>query len=170
VKNAVIAVLPGLILLFAGGCEPTQFVGAPADSNKSPAGLAVYTPFAPASVDISPLTELSPAENSRLQVKAFVSLIDASGSQIKWPAVFRFELYQHITRLTHTKGQRLFIWPDMNLTAATANNEYWQDFLRAYEFNLELPAPAADELVLYVTCFCPSGKRISAEFTLKNTR
>ena len=48
------------------------------------------------------------------------------------------------------------------------NNRYWQDFLRAYEFKLDLDFDIADRnYILEVTCHCPTGRRLSDEFTLR---
>lgn len=57
-------------------------------------------------------------------------------------------------------------WPDLVLTDAAMNNLYWRDYLRAYEFLLDLDnVLAADEPVLVAaTCWIPGGERLEANY------
>ncbi|MGD0078950.1 MAG: hypothetical protein ABSB91_10060, partial [Sedimentisphaerales bacterium] len=64
-------------------------------------------------------------------------------------------------------GKRIVIWPDINLTDPVANNNHWQDFLRAYLFSLPLEKPASETTILQVTCISPSGKRLTADFPVR---
>ncbi len=124
--------------------------------------------YAPAKIDITPLTEFVPADNTqRPRIKLYVSLLDSFGCQIKSPGRFRFELYEHVQRSAEPKGKRLAMWPELDLTDPTTNNKFWRDFLRAYEFTLPLEQFTGESRILEVTFFCPSGRRISSEFTLK---
>ena len=68
----------------------------------------------------------------------YAALRDSFGSCLKAPGVFRFELYEYVQYSSEPKGKRIIIWPDIDLTDAAENNEYWNDFLRAYEFSLDL--------------------------------
>jgi len=86
------------------------------------------------------------------------------------PGVFRFELYERVVRSAEPKGRRIVIWPDIDLTGAAENNEYWRDFLRAYEFNLPFEAQIKQCYILQVTYLSPSGKRLSAELSLECTQ
>ncbi|MHC4762529.1 MAG: hypothetical protein ACYS71_04035 [Planctomycetota bacterium] len=115
-----------------------------------------------------PLTEFISDENSQeeSQIKVYVSLLDAFGSQIKAPAVFRFELYEYLMRSAEEKGRRITLWPDIDLTEPTENNKQWQDFLRAYEFTLPFEPGENQTYVLQATCICPDGRRLSAELVL----
>jgi hypothetical protein len=94
-------------------------------------------------------------------------LLDSFGCQVKSAGVFRFELYERVERSAEPKGRRVVIWPDIDLIDAAANNENWRDFLRAYEFNLDFDLQGSQNYVLQVTCLCPGGKRLSAEFGLE---
>jgi hypothetical protein len=127
--------------------------------------------FTPVKIGILPLTELSgPSDASqRAKLSVFVALLDAFGSQIKAPGVLRFELYEHIPRSAQSKGQRLTLWPDIDLTSPAPNNKYWRDFLRAYEFVLDTQATRDKTYILEVTCMCPDGRRLSGEYVLKNS-
>jgi len=100
-------------------------------------------------------------------LNAYVGLLDAFGCQIKAPGVLRFELYQYVPRSAEPKGQRLAIWPDIDLTHPATNNRYWLDFLRAYEFKLDAPAGLNETYVLEATCMCPDGRRLTATFPLR---
>jgi hypothetical protein len=101
-----------------------------------------------------------------------VCLLDSFDSQIKTPATFRFELFQHLQRSTDPKGRRLYIWPDIELVEPAANNSHWQDFMRAYVFTLPLEQPrlAGEVCILQATCLCPSGKRLSANSIIRPAR
>ncbi len=120
-------------------------------------------------IGILPLTELSgpsgTGQGAKLSV--FVTMLDAFGSQVKAPGVLRFELYEHVPRSAQTKGQRLTLWPDLDLTSPAENHKYWREFLRAYEFELDAQTTRDKTYVLEVTCLCPDGKRLSAEYTLR---
>jgi len=169
-KGHVLALALCLIplLLSQTGCivspnnppEPTE-----PNSNE----LWVYTGYMANGIDIMPLTDFVPAQSAEQQsmIEIYVGLLDRFGSQIKAPGVFRFELYEYIRRSAEPKGKRITIWSDIDLTAPNDNNFYWQDYLRAYRFNLEFEPEQNTGYVLQVTCMCPSGKRLSADFVLK---
>lgn len=132
--------------------------------------LSVYARYLPEKIDILPLTEFQNTKDpERAELNLYVSLLDAFGSQIKTPCKIRFELYQRIQRSAEPKGRRLMVWPDADLTEPEINNRYWRNFLRAYEFNLPYQPESSQSYILEVTCFCPNGRRPSAEFILKNT-
>jgi hypothetical protein len=86
---------------------------------------------------------------------------------LKSPAIFRFELYERVQYSTEPKGQRLKLWPDVDLTNAVDNNEHWRDFLRGYEFNLDFQPTANQSYILQLTCICQADKRLTTEFILK---
>ncbi len=133
--------------------------------------LSRYTNYAPVKIDIMPLTEfVSPGDNQQSKINIYVSLIDQFGSQIKSPGMFRFELYEYMQRSSEPKGKRAVIWPDFDLTEPAINNDYWRDFLRAYEFSLPCEQTSSQEYILQVTCLCPNGKRLSSEFPLRQTK
>lgn len=164
-----------IFLLAGAGCQwlPTgtgRSVKTDDDLNK----LSVYTRYAPAKINIMPLTEfIGHGNTQQLSINLYVSLLDSFGYQIKSPCVFRFELYQKAQRSAEPKGKRIIIWPEIDLTAPAANNEYWRDFLRGYEFNLPFELPAGQSYILQVTCLSsnvPSDRRLSAEFFLKSTK
>ena len=157
------------MLLANAGCE--LFPGLTAKTNNDVKELSVYSRFAPAKINIMPLTEfISIGDTEQPNINLYVSLLDSFGSQIKSPIVFRFELYQRVLRSAEPKGRRVIIWPDIDLNDPAANNEYWRDFLRAYEFDLPFEPDASQSYILQVTCLCPNGRRISAEFALKLTK
>jgi hypothetical protein len=177
-----------LLSLLCPGCAetpaPAPAVGRPekhetvqasngdvAQTQESPPP-AVPTGFAPARICILPLTELptSTPSSQAVMLNAYISLQDAFGCQVKAPGVVRFELYQHVLRSGQPKGLRLVIWPDIDLTHPAINNRYWRDFLRAYEFKLDAPAGLNETYILEVTCMCPDGRRLTAEYPLKGSR
>jgi hypothetical protein len=165
-KAVAVIVQMFLLLLGGAGCEP-------ADAELSSAagsGFNQLSEYGPVKIDIMPLTELA-AENGEKpsKIKVYVSLLDAFDCQIKTPAVFRFELYDRVTRSAEPKGRRILIWPDINLNDAAKNNEYWRDLLRAYEFNLPFEPEGGKSYILQVTSLCSNGRRLSAEFVLKRT-
>jgi len=155
--------------------EPTktteQNVAQPAEDTAKLAPPAAGPAFAPVKIGILPLTELSsPSDASQGgKLSVFVALLDTFGSQMKAPGVLRFELYEHIPRSAQSKGPRLTLWPDVDLTGPAQNHKYWRDFLRAYEFVLDTQASRDKTYILEVTFLCPDGRRLSGEYVLKNT-
>ena len=143
------------LLLVEGGCKPVPVAAEllpDADSNFNE--LFVYTRYTPAKIDIMPLTELIRAGDTEVvsRLKVYVSLLDSFDCQIKSPGVFRFELYEYVPRSAEPKGRRIIIWPDIDLTEQEENNNYWQDFLRAYKFNLDFELRNNQSYILQVTC------------------
>jgi hypothetical protein len=165
------------ILLFVeAGCEQTQ-VGIkkneqPLKSVNDCNEVSFYARYTPEKIYIVPLTECTgdsdAAEESK--IKVYVSLLDSFGYQMKSPGIFRFELYERVSRSAEPKGRRIAIWPDNDLSDVVENNRYWRDFLRAYEFSLPLEAETNQNYILQATCICPNGKRLSAEFALTRTK
>lgn len=170
--NIFIRLLLLMLISVNIGCEQSKRPpDIPFEADISPDMLSIYTSYVPVKIDIMPLTEFvdaGVAQQSKINV--YVSLIDPFGSQIKSPGIFRFELYEYMKRSAELKGKRAFIWPDVDLTDPISNNDLWQDFLRAYEFNLPCGQLKDQDYILQVTCLCPNGKRLSSEFTFKHTK
>lgn len=154
-----------LLLLASTGCEPANTVSSSNDDSD----FNRFSKYGPVKIDIMPLTEFTAADNGEKpsKIKVYVSLLDSFDCQIKTPAVFRFELYDKVPRSAEPKGKRILIWPDIDLKDAAKNNEYWRDFLRAYEFDLPFEPQSGKSYILQTTSLCPDGKRLSADFTLK---
>jgi hypothetical protein len=135
----------------------------PPTAGSTPAG------FVPAKISLLPLCELSGSSGggSSATLSVYVTLPDAFGSPLKVPGVLRFELYEYVPRSAEARGQRIAIWPDLDLTDPTENNRYWRDFLRAYEFDLEVRADGNKTYILEATYLSPDGKRLSAEHLLR---
>ena len=157
-------------LLVAGaGCGP-EGPELPASPDSGFNSLSAYSSYSPVKINILPLTQVVSDIDGQQAPKiiAYVSLLDAFGSHQKSPAIFRFELYERIQRSAEPKGSRIFIWPDIDLTNAVENNNYWRDFLMAYEFDLNLEDQInRDHIVLHATALCPNGRRLSAQLELK---
>ncbi len=160
-----------IFLLVCAGCQsPLKNPEITAKTDNDFNKLSIYTRYAPTKINIMPLTEFIRADIGRqANIRLYVSLLDSFGSQIKSPCVFRFELYQRVQRSAEPKGEREIIWPDINLKDPEGNNEYWRDFLRAYEFNLPFEPTTNQSYILQVTCLCPNNRRLSTEFALKFT-
>lgn len=160
-----VIVIISLLLLAVTGCGP-----ADTDlSMKADSGLSQLSAYGPVKIDIMPLTEFAADNDDEKpsKIKVFVSLLDSFDCQIKTPVAFRFELYEKVLRSAEPKGQRIIIWPDIDLKNPAKNNVYWRDFLRAYEFDLPFEPETNKSYILQITSLCPGGKRLSAEFTLK---
>jgi len=170
--GVVLKVFFFIFLLVDAGCKHQQLPPEPpAKTDNDFSMLSIYARYAPVKIDIMPLTELiSAGDVEQGQINLYVSLLDSFGSQIRSPGIFRFELYQRVQRSAKPKGGRIVIWPDIDLTDPVKNNEHWRDFLRAYEFNLPIESGLSKNYILEVTCLCPNGKRLSSEFTLKQTK
>ena len=154
------------LLLVAAGC---QSVSGSAGEQGKKVDIGIYADYGPAEVYIMPLTEFTGDADGgdRSVISVYVSVLDTFDCQVRWPGVFRFELYEYLQRSANPKGRRIFIWPDIDLTESGENNSHWRDFLRAYEFSLDYADKDAQGYVLQVTYHCPASKRLSAEFSLK---
>jgi hypothetical protein len=159
----------GLVLCI--GCSgSTSDAGFPFDFARP--GAAACERYGPARIDILPLTTLTQAPDSGHDsiLNVYICLLDSFDSQIKTPAVFRFELFEHVQRSADPKGKRLTIWPDIALTDPALNNNNWQDFLRAYQFSLPLQKLPAGNYILHATCITPADKRLYADFPLRSAK
>jgi hypothetical protein len=154
------------------GCEPSQAGSNPLPHVNKTADTQDYSGYMPVKIDIMPLTDFilaSPARGSS-KLRIYVSLLDSFDCQIKSPGVLRFELYEQVLRSPEPKGKRIILWPDIDLTDADKNNQYWKDFLRAYEFNLDFEPKAQQNYILQATFLSPAGRRLSADFNLKSPK
>ncbi len=124
--------------------------------------------FSPNQVSIIPLTRFvkseKPAELDFIRV--YVELQDDFHSQIKSPGTFRFELYNRALRSVDPMGKRIEIWKDITLTNLNENNRYWREFLRTYEFRLDLQRILQGHFILQATFTTPEGKRLTSYKTI----
>ena len=161
-----------LSLAGCGGCETPPQTATPSAAQAAgakPQAVEHSRPrrfpsgFGPAKISILPLSEIAGAadggQDARLNV--YVALLDAFGCPIKAPCTLRFEIYEYVRRSAQAKGQRLMIWPDIDLTRPADNHKSWRDFLRAYEFEFALRAERDKTYVLETTYLGPDGKRLS---------
>jgi len=166
-KIYLLIVVVSVASFFLCGCEPDYSTssGAVRDAITEFESFKAYQPV---KVAFLPLSDVYPSDkpNQPDIIMAYIALHDIAGSAVKAPAVLRFELYQFSPRSADPKGKRLHIWDDISLNAFTDNNEYWRDYLRAYEFELQYDSREHKKYVLEVTCTCPSGARLLATTTL----
>ncbi len=124
--------------------------------------------FAPNQVNIIPLTRFvkskKPAELDYIRV--YAELLDDYQSQIKSPGTFRFELYNRALRSVDPMGTRIEIWKDIALTDLKQNDRYWREFLRTYEFRLNLQHVLQGHFILQVTFSTLEGKRLTSHKTI----
>ena len=150
---------------------PVRQVDRPAEAERTVVEPVAAVPaggFSPAGITILPLTELTrPTDGQGQRLTVYVALVDAFGSQMKAPGTFRIELYDYVQRSADPKGQRIAIWPDIDLTGSAENHRYWRDFLRAYEFAVPAQIAADKTYVVEVTCLIPAGRRLSGRWTLR---
>ena len=161
-----------ILLSIGAGCNQPETLSENSDTTDNNAVLlSSYARYAPVKIDILPLTEFSSlGDTQRLKLNLYVSVLDQFGSQIKSPGMFRFELYEYMQRSAESRGKRVIIWPDVDLTEPAKNNDFWRDFLRTYVFILPFEQAVSQDYVLQVTYMCPNGKRLSSEFTLRHTK
>lgn len=154
-------VLGVLVLTIASGCNKSSSVAY------EPADVQVQEPclYVAERAHIIGLTSigLDPDNRSSSVLSAYVSLEDQFDSSVKAPAVFRFELYEYVPRSSQPKGKRLYLSPEFDLSDAVVNNEYWKDFLRTYNFSLDVNINSSPSriFILQVTCVTPAGKRLT---------
>jgi hypothetical protein len=169
-----------VVILLMIGCQRQATVKESATKPKEGQSVAavisdivgVYSAYAPAKLEILPLTEFAGQGGSQppSRLSVYVSLLDSFGCKTKSPGIFRIELYEFVQRSSEPKGQRLAFLPDVDLTDPARNNSCWRDFLRAYELNLDFQPQTGKTYMLAATFLCPGGKRLSAEFTLKTQK
>ncbi len=157
-----------LIMAMFAGCEPAKkgdkSISTVSGDKQDQTSVTDMSGYAPTQIKIMPLTKFAEGgatENSK--IKVYVSLLDSFGSQVKYPGKFRFELYEKVIRSPKPKGNRIMLWPDIDLLDAAENNKYWQDFLRSYQFNLDFGGKRGD-YILQATFFSTDGKRLANEF------
>jgi hypothetical protein len=172
-KAANFAVIAAVITITAAGCEMPD---NSADPNISPPRsrqdtIPAACVFTPERIRIIGLTEITPDASlpDEAVLSIYVDIFDAYDSHIKAPATFRFELYEFVPRSSDPRGKRLIIWPDIDLTDGAVNNGYWHDYLRTYNFDLQIdfrPAPDTT-FTVEATCITQEGKRLSDKRQIK---
>jgi hypothetical protein len=127
--------------------------------------------FWPADVAVLPLTTLTVPQQTGVApyIHLFVGLRDAYGCFVKSPGTFRMELYERVPRADQARGRRLSVWPDIDLSEPDVNQGYWRDYLRCYEFRLDLSnnvlrRPAA---ILEVTFLSANNERLTRQYPLE---
>ncbi len=158
-----------LLLLFAiffVGCQQQQQVSA--IKNMQTGEVLTKAAFVvPASIDVLPLTGFSDVtDDAKCKINIYICLIDVFGDKMKAQGLLRFELYEKKKMSVEPKGKKLAMWPDFDLASPGTNKKYWQEFLRAYKFNLDVEMPS-QECILVVTFVPVTKRRIFAEYTLK---
>jgi len=166
-KIAVAVIFAVAIVVWSTGCEPDGSVGELSLGSRGDV-LGAYVASEVRIVGLTEITQVS-AGPWQGKLKIYVDLVDNFGCRVKSPGLFRFELYEFVPRSSQPKGKRIFFPPDIDLTDATENNNHWRDFLRAYQFELDLNfSPRPDEsFVLEVTFTTPRGRRLRDTFHLR---
>lgn len=158
-----------VLLLGLCGCEkpPDAVTEKPSKVALSLAELAGEA-YQPVRVNFIPLTEITPAKdaNESSKIIAYVTLLDAAGAAIKHPGRFRFELYEYLSDILGQKGKRIAIWQEQDLTSFAENSSVWQDYLRAYQFELAFEPAINTPYILVVTYTSPAGKRLTSEIKI----
>lgn len=148
------------LVIIISGCgvqEKTAGQGAKTD---------FYDMFEPAKIEIMPLSDFTQSDKG-FKITVYLSLLDSFGCSEKWPAVFRFELCEYLSRSVEPLGRRIKIWPDIDLKEPAKNNQNWQDFLRAYKFNLDIESVNKQNYILQSTVILPNDKRLTRQFLIE---
>ena len=123
-----------------------------------------YSGYSASQVSIIGLTEIIWRGDEMIPavLTVYLDLLDSSGSRIKSPGVFRMELFTYVPRSSLPMGRRITAWDDVNLYQYADNNQYWQDHLRAYKFDLQLNffPQKGQTYILQATCTTPSGRHL----------
>ena len=152
-KKIVIPIALAMALIC--GCEESQQQTA-----KSLKGQTVNeSVFAARRIKIIGLTEFKDEDT----LHVYIDLLDEFGDRIKTPMKLRFELYDYVPRSSEPKGKRYIIWPDIVLIEPQVNNQYWRDYLRSYEFELDTDMEIVHgrAYILEAVCFTEQGKRLT---------
>ena len=129
---------------------------------------SLYEGYSATQVSIMGLTEIvwGGDEMIAAQLAVYIDLLDNFGARIKTPGIFRLELYEYVPRSSLPMGRRITVWDDVNLYRADKNNQYWQDHLRAYKFDLQLNffPKKGQTYILQATCITPSGRHLADNY------
>jgi hypothetical protein len=103
------------------------------------------------------------------QINVYVDVLDQFGTRIKASGIWRFELFQQEQRTPESKGARVYLWQDIDLTDASVNISAWQDYLRCYKIELVFDADieSGKTYILQAVCTTAEGKRITDSVELK---
>lgn len=163
-KIAGITLLVGTL----AGCHPTHMSNSNVSQGQQPLN-SVWSDYTPRQLQLMRWTEMTCQDSNTgtLKIVIYASLLDVYGNQIKAPGTFRFELYERTRRSARILGKRHQRWPDIQLLDHRENQNHWQDYLRAYEFELDIENPlSVKDYVLQATFFLPNQNRLTAEFSL----
>jgi hypothetical protein len=163
----------GLVLVFLGvlvlpGCGDQHSSKANVIKDKQ----LLLAEYEPKDVVLLGLSEIQPAIGEQpAKLKLFVEVLDGFGTPLRYPGIIRFELYTRQLRSPISLGKQLAIWPDIDIRESAANNQYFRDYLRAYEFELEAKvAIAPGSYMVLITYTLPDGKRLISEAHLTLTK
>ena len=163
-KRVIISIVSLIVLIGFAGCQPEQVVSAGEQV------VSVLPCFEAQRVAIMGLTRIADSKQNPgfKSVNAYVDVLDKFEDRIKSPCTFRFEFYEYVPRSSRNLGERLDVWPDVDLTGPETNNLYWKDHLRAYQFELDLniEVAAGTTYMLQVTCTTANGRRLTDSFKL----
>lgn len=162
-KIFVLTFITVVFPFFFCGCA-SDYSPAAQSSAKQLTECEILNPYQPDKAAFLPLSDVRSSDKNTGPdtITVYIALQDFSGSAVKAPAVFRFELYRFKPRSVDPKGKRMYIWEDIDLNSFENNNRYWRDYLRAYEFTLLYNCPECTKYVLEVTCILPAGRRLLA--------
>jgi hypothetical protein len=159
----IIYVLVLFVLPIISGCETYNSgnSGVLADAN----GICNSAIFVADKIRFNQLTEYVGNE----QINVYVDVLDQFGSRIKASGIWRFELFQQEQRTPESKGERVYLWQDIDLTDAGVNFSAWQDYLRCYKIELVFDADieTGRTYILQAICTTAEGKRITDSVELK---
>ena len=148
------------LVLFFGGC-----ISQSAQSNSSAKDINRKID----SAKVVGLSEISFVDKSipRSDLKIYVDLLSKDRVNIAAPAIFRFELYNYQPYITNKRGQRVFIWKDIDLRDQKSAQKHWRSIFNSYEFNLSLPIALSKTKYLFVaTIIVSDNKRIETSYVI----
>lgn len=156
-------ILTALLSLFILGCQP------PCDCDTQLNASVKSASFGVADVRSVALSKIISAENgANSRIRLLLELLDDYTTRIKAPFVVRFELYQYQKDVPGNIGTRLKLFNDLDLVDSKINNSYWNDFLRCYEFDLNMgfAANKGDIYTLLLTFYGTNGNQITKKLIL----
>lgn len=158
----------GMALSVLLGCDVTP-KGPPRPARTGDAGpgsVMAAWPFAPARIEVHPLTRLVPSATGPGQIEAHVELRDRFGDEVKGLGELLIELYEDAGPVSGVGERRQIATWRFNLTDLDANDRAYDNVTRTYRLDLtEVPTLTTGEgrLRLRATLTTPGGVRLSAE-------
>lgn len=128
-RAAVVIVTTGFVSAGLPGCRTPAAVPASGERGE------LWNPFAPASMQVYPLTHLDRDDDGRARIVAHLDLRDAWGESVRGVGMLRILLYRRAEELSGRLDQQELAW-DIDLNDLELNTSFYDRATRTYRVPL----------------------------------